>query len=272
MENPKIVYANLDDIVFTGREKEYGAYDLRKKYNTFLATAAAIGFGLFLLAVFLPWIIAKLSDLGPADDDLNRNLVINMMDLPPPPSIEDDIPPPPVIDIPPPKIATIEFKVPVPKPDDEILEEETIHDMEEIEEETNIGLEDIEGEDVGYDFGEIDAVGEVVAEIEVPKDPDPNAFVMVEKEPGPVNMDNLKKLIGYPPPAKEAEIEGKVILRILVGKTGKYERHIVVKNPHAILTKAVEAQIKNLQFTPGIQAGQPIKVWVTIPFDFKLLR
>lgn len=276
MDNPKnVVLADLDDLVFETRDQEYGAYDLRKNYNKFLGRAAAIGFALFLLAVCSPVIIKLIvSNMGTEEVAIDRAVVVNVMDLPPPPDLEEDVPPPPEIDIPPPKIKTIEFKVPVPKPDEEIVEEETIHEMEEIEEETNIGLEDVEGEDVGYDFGEIEGTGDVVAEIEEPKepDPDPNAFIMVEKEPAPVNMDNIRKLIGYPPTAKEAEIEGKVIVRILVSKEGKYQRHIVVKNPHAILTKAVEAQLKNLEFTPGIQAGKPIKVWVTIPFDFKLLR
>ncbi|MCB9231379.1 MAG: energy transducer TonB [Bacteroidia bacterium] len=270
MDNPNVVLADLDEMVFENREQGYGAYQLRKNYNSFLAIAAAIGIAFFVLVVMLPWIMALISRLSPEEETIDRNIVINMMDLPPPPSI-DEVEPPPVVDVPPP-IKTIEFKVPVPKPDEEIIEEVTINEMDDIKEEENIGTEDIEGEDVGYDFGEIDAVG-VVEAIEAPEpDPDPNAFIMVEKEPGPVNMDNIKKLIGYPPAAKEAEIEGKVILRILVGKNGKYEKHIVVKNPHPILTKAVEAQIQNLEFTPGIQAGQPIKVWVTIPFDFKLLR
>ncbi len=61
-------------------------------------------------------------------------------------------------------------------------------------------------------------------------------------------------------------------MRVLVDKTGKYKKHVVLKDPHPILTKAVEKKLGKLQFTPGIQGGQPIKVWVTIPFDFKLLK
>ncbi len=102
------------------------------------------------------------------------------------------------------------------------------------------------------------------------KDPDPMAYVVVEKEPQPINIDEIKKRIGHPPAAKEAGIQGKVIVRVLVGKNGKYERHIVIKSPHKILTEAVEKELPNLEFTPGIQAGKPIKVWVTIPFDFQL--
>ena len=103
-------------------------------------------------------------------------------------------------------------------------------------------------------------------------DPDPYAFVIAEEQPKAVNMDEIKKLIGYPTMAREAEIEGKVTVRVLVDKTGRYKKHIVLKDPHPILTKAVEKKLNKLQFTPGIQGGNPIKVWVTIPFDFKLQR
>jgi protein TonB len=100
----------------------------------------------------------------------------------------------------------------------------------------------------------------------------PNEFVLLEKEPTPVNLDQVKSLIGYPPMAKEAEIEGRVIIRIQVDKNGQYVKHIVIKDPHPILTKAVTDKISALSFTPGIQAGKPIKVWVTIPFNFELLK
>ncbi|MEM7038326.1 MAG: energy transducer TonB, partial [Bacteroidota bacterium] len=102
--------------------------------------------------------------------------------------------------------------------------------------------------------------------------PGMNDFILLEKEPAAVNMDEIRKLIGYPPMAKEAEIEGKVIVRVLVNKFGDYVKHAVLKDPHPILTRAVEGKINVLKTTPGVQAGQPIPVWITIPFDFKLLK
>lgn len=102
------------------------------------------------------------------------------------------------------------------------------------------------------------------------EDPDPTAFIQVEKEPQPTNMDEIKKRIAYPPLAKEAGIQGKVIVRVLVDKEGRYKRHIVLRSPHKLLTEAVEKELPNLTFIPGLSNGQPIKVWVTIPFDFNL--
>ncbi|MEM0997869.1 MAG: energy transducer TonB [Bacteroidota bacterium] len=273
------VYADLDEIVFEGREKDYGAYEIRKKYNRFLIRAVLISFLVFILATFgtktLDWLIEP-------EEELIETVTatpVQLSDLPPPPSLDEEQapPPPPKVNIPPPVRAKIEFKVPKPAPDETVDDEETIKEMEEIEDsKADIGLEDVEGEtDIGYDFGEIDGTGNVEVEVveEAPApEIGPNDFVLLEKEPAPVNMDDLRRMIGYPAMAKEAEIEGKVILRVQVDKNGRYVKHIVIKDPHPILTKAVTDKIRNLSFTPGIQAGKPIKVWVTIPFDFKLLK
>lgn len=275
----KTIYADLDEIVFEGREKAYGAYEMRRKYNRLLSRAALIAFLVFVLFTFgtklMDWI-----SLGEEEVvEVVQMTPVQLSELPPPPSLDEEQapPPPPKVNIPPPVRAKIEFKVPKPAPDEEVDEEETIKEMEEIEEsKADIGLEDVEGEtDLGYDFGEIDGTGNVEVEVvEEKKEPEigPNDFVLLEKEPAPVNMDDLRRMIGYPPMAKEAEIEGKVILRVQVDKNGKYVKHLVIKDPHPILTKAVTDKIRNLSFTPGIQAGKPIKVWVTIPFDFKLLK
>ncbi len=266
MNTQSVILADLDEILFETRDKEYGAYQLRKKSRNFLMIAAVTAMVIFTLGSTGPMLYNLIfSGAGDADSNINKNVVVTAIDLniPPPP---EDAPPP--LDIPPPKISSIEFRVPEPKPDEEVVEDETMHEIEEIEEAVTVGTEDVEGADEGYAFGEIEGKG--TATVEVEPEPDPNAFIMVEKEPAPVNMENIKKLIGYPPPAKEAGLQGKVVVRILVGPDGKYVRHIVLKNPHPILTKAVEEQLKNIQFTPGIQAGRPIKVWVNIPFDFRL--
>jgi periplasmic protein TonB len=83
-------------------------------------------------------------------------------------------------------------------------------------------------------------------------------------------MDDVKKAIGYPPVAKEAGIEGQVMLRILVDEQGNYIRHIISKAAHPLLQAEVEKHARELHFTPAIQGGKPIKFWVNIPFNFKL--
>jgi periplasmic protein TonB len=268
------VYADLDEIVFEGREKEYGAYAMRKQYNRYLERAALIAFLLFLFLTTFPKIYQWIKpDSSEAVEQITVTPV-SLADLAEPPPLDEEELPPPPVETPPPVRAQIEFKVPTPKPDDQVTEEETIKEMDELEDsKADIGSEDVEGTVGGYDFGDIDGAGvEEVVVKEPEKEIGPSDFVLLEKEPSPVNLDDLKGLIGYPPMAKEAEIEGKVIVRVQVDKTGHYVKHIVIKDPHPILTKAVTDKISKLTFTPGIQAGKPIKVWVTIPFDFKLLK
>jgi periplasmic protein TonB len=52
----------LDEIVFEGRNRAYGAYALRQPYRPTLTRAIGIGVGVFLLAVSAPTLYARLTD------------------------------------------------------------------------------------------------------------------------------------------------------------------------------------------------------------------
>jgi TonB family protein len=104
------------------------------------------------------------------------------------------------------------------------------------------------------------------------QEPDPAAFVVVEQEPQPLNIDSLKRMIGYPREAVEKNLEGKVILRVLVDEYGRYVRHLVLTNTNEIFGSRVNGHIHRIRFIPGIIEGKPAKVWVTIPFDFVLKK
>lgn len=101
-------------------------------------------------------------------------------------------------------------------------------------------------------------------------EPPINAFISVDEDPEPVNLGEIYKAIGYPAKAKEAGIQGNVIVRVLVGENGEYLRHKIVTNTHPLLSNSVDLQVKNLRFTPAMKAGQPVKVWINLPFRFKL--
>jgi TonB family protein len=104
--------------------------------------------------------------------------------------------------------------------------------------------------------------------------PDPYATleIVIDKLPEPINLLGFRGVTGYPALAKESEIEGEVILRVLVDNYGRYLKHIVLQDPHPMLTKAVTDKIEQLRFTPGIQNGKPVIWWVTVPFEFMLLK
>ncbi len=99
-----------------------------------------------------------------------------------------------------------------------------------------------------------------------------NDFVLLDKEPVPLNLNEIKGQIGYPKKAKDQELEGKVVVRILLDRQGNYNRHSLYSDPHPILSRAVTSQIPNLKCTPGMRSGKPVWCWVTIPFDFRLIK
>lgn len=260
-----------DDRLFANRNKEYGAYFLRKNYVRHTLRALIIAILAVGTAIAIPfvkaYIEAKLEGLNRAK---KRQVITELME--PPPIDKKNEPPPPPIEQPPPppQRAQIKFVPPQVVKEEEAKKEETIANIDTLMK-VDPGTKDVEGDPNAIpDIGEVEGTSKEPVEVVEEKDPDPMAFVAVEKEPQPVNIDDIKKRIGYPPLAKEAGIQGKVIVRVLVGKTGKYERHIVIRSPHKLLSEAVEKELPNLEFTPGIQAGKPIRVWVTIPFDFQL--
>ena len=276
------IYADLDTMVFEGREKNYGAYEMRKKYNRILNRSMLIAMLLFLSVTGLPkvikWIIPAGTEAPPpkGPDMIGPEVVLDLpkeredVEEPPlPPEIEE---PKPVIEE---QVKTIMLTVLEPSPDED--PDLIVHEMDSlIVDNAAIGDRDMDGVDfdnrnIDWDSlmvgGPGDGPGEVGPVFE--EDPKPGDFFAGE-EPRPINMEEFKKTVGYPPMAVEAGIEGKVIVRVMVDELGYAKKHIVLKDPHPILTNAVAKKVTDLRFTPGIQGNKPVKVWVTIPIDFVL--
>jgi protein TonB len=121
MEANKILQADILDLVFEGRNKDYGAYELRKKYNKRIWMALGITAA---IAVLLFGATLLSNALSPKDNDkqIVRDVVIAQVnqepDKPPPP------PPPPPKAPPPPKVEMAKFTPPVIKKDEEVKQEE----------------------------------------------------------------------------------------------------------------------------------------------------
>jgi len=122
METNKILNADILDIVFDGRNKEYGAYQLRKTYNRRLSYSLAVMFGVALVAV-AGTVLGKTGDPNKmpliVQGEVSLASVIDKPAPPPPPP-----PPPPKeikikqIEFTPPKIVKEQVAVPPPKMDD----------------------------------------------------------------------------------------------------------------------------------------------------------
>lgn len=100
--------------------------------------------------------------------------------------------------------------------------------------------------------------------------PSEDEFVPVEKFPQ-VNINKLQKLAKYPELASRSEIEGRVIVKVLVDKTGKVLIKNIKYSDSPLLEKAaLEAIDKYGDFEPAVQLGKTVACWDTVPIAFKL--
>jgi protein TonB len=81
----------------------------------------------------------------------------------------------------------------------------------------------------------------------------------------------LQKIVKYPDLARRAGVEGTVYVKVLIGKDGKPKKTLIEHSDNELLNKAAqEAVMKYRGFTPGIQNGNPIQMWISIPIEFRL--
>jgi protein TonB len=73
----------------------------------------------------------------------------------------------------------------------------------------------------------------------------------------------------YPRLAREAGIEGEVVVRAVVDQNGRVA-HVVVASGPAVLRDAAAAAVRSALFRPALQNGRAVRVWVSIPIRFTL--
>lgn len=74
----------------------------------------------------------------------------------------------------------------------------------------------------------------------------------------------------YPDSARQAGLEGVVLLRALINKKGEVMKVEILQSDAAIFNQPAIEAMKQWLFTPALLAGQPVCVWGAIPFRFKL--
>jgi len=96
-------------------------------------------------------------------------------------------------------------------------------------------------------------------------------FVSVEEMPTIIGgLESINKNVHYPDIAKRLDIQGKVIIGILVDKKGDVVESEVIKSLFPELDLIALNAVKQAKFTPGLQRGKPVKVRMVIPIVFKL--
>lgn len=95
--------------------------------------------------------------------------------------------------------------------------------------------------------------------------------MVVEDQPELVGgMTALQESVSYPETAKEAGIEGRVIVQFVVDKNGTVTKPKVTRGVNETLNQAALEAVKQQEFKPGQQDGQPVKVQMSVPVTFRL--
>lgn len=101
-------------------------------------------------------------------------------------------------------------------------------------------------------------------------EPSIDSFVRVDKDPE-VDLNKLARCVEYPDVSRRAGIQGRVIVRTLVGIKGEVLKTVIEDTDNVTLNDAAMKAIKNCgDFKPAIVKGKPIICWVSIPITFRL--
>ena len=270
-----LVSLEWTDLVFEGRNQNYGAYQLRKE--TSKRNIWSIIF-VVLLAILL-YLGLTLENMVEAHRTVENTQIVevtNLRDKKKEVKVERKeeikLEPERIVE----KVkSSIKFTAPVIKKDQLVNEEEVIK-LDEIENSNKaIGAFTVEGNDeVG---GEVLKVKEEIAQPEPPKHEEDNkVFEVVEQMPSfPGGYAALMQWLGsnmkYPTIAAENNVQGRVIVQFVVEKDGSITDVHVAKSVDPSLDKEASRVVKAMpKWIPGKQNSSPVRVRFTVPVTFKL--
>ena len=96
-------------------------------------------------------------------------------------------------------------------------------------------------------------------------------FVVVEQMPTIIGgLQKLYNYVSYPMIAQNAGIEGTVVIQIVVSPEGLPTQPQIIKSAHDLLDQAALAGVMQLRFTPALQRGRAVPVYMSIPVKFDL--
>lgn len=271
MDINKILNADYLDILFEGRNKQYGGYELRKKYKRRAAIAGLISVltvgGLFAgTMISLPK--PKVAELPPITD-------VKLAEAPPVDPHRPPPPPPPPA--PPPVKPTVKFTPPVIKKNEEVREDEK-PEPPKPEENKVVGAAKVEGSDDpnAIDPGLSKASGTGTTPVEAPPVED-KIFTSVEQTAEfPGGMAALQKYLAnnirFPQAARENGLSGRAILQFVVDKDGSITNIVVQRDvPGSGFGKEATRVVSSMpKWKPGRQNGQAVRMYYTLPVTFKL--
>lgn len=248
------------DIVFEGRNKAYGAYELRKENPKTTLRSLIIGAVIFGLAVSAPLIISLIPE-GKDDTTLDQKIVT--IKMPPKEERPKDLPPPPP---PPPKVDQQKFVKPVVAKTEEVVEEPP--KIEEIKDK-KLGAETIKG-DPDAELT-VEPVGNGPSQV-VEEDNNIYNTAGIEVKPDfPGGLDKFYKFIGknFQVPEEEG-LKGKVFVTFVVEKDGSLTDIKVLRDIGYGTGKEAIRVLKSCpKWNPGEQNGKKVRVLYSLPISIQ---
>ena len=269
------------EMVFAGKNKEYGAYQLRKgtsgrniKALLILVIAAA------LVGGFLAW---KVIEQKQAEEQQAYMEAMQLAELQQQAKKEEKKKEPVKPKIEPKKEIPVaretqKFTAPVIKKDELVKEENQVKQMDKLDEKVAVGTENKEGTK--------DRLAEAVrSDIAVTAPPPPPApkpevsnkvFDVVEEMPHfPGGAAALQAFLSsntkYPVVAQENGVQGRVIVSFVVERDGSITDVRVVRSVDPSLDREASRVVSSMpRWSPGKQNGSAVRVKYTVPVVFRL--
>jgi protein TonB len=247
------------DIVFEGRNKSYGAYDLRKSDTKTTTRALVLGAVIFSFLVSIPLLASLIPESS--DDDMNMDKKIVTVKLPPKEKPKENLPPPPP---PPPKVDQVKFVKPVVAKAEEVVEEPP--KIKEIVDK-KLGAETIKGDPDAELTVEPVGNGDVVEE-----DNSIYNTAGIEVKPDfPGGMEKFYKFVGknYQVPEEEG-LKGKVFVSFVVEKDGSLTDIKVIRDiGYGTGKEAIRVLKACPKWNPGEQNGKKVRVLYSLPINIQ---
>ncbi len=274
MTRPLVLNHEMNDIIFEGRNKSYGAYVLRHEYEGNMARAMLAGLLFFLFCITGSF--AYYYFKGQAIPDIIfTNTVVNLDNFTPKPVIKKTVIPPttPAQKSKP----QIKFVPPVVVPDDMDTAENLPPGIDELKN-NDIGAQTHTNENGTLDADlAVDNPGSGILDEPAPEPSVFNSYAVEQQPEFPDGLDAmyafLKKNIGYPQLAKEIGLSGIVYVQFVVSKEGRIEHAKIVRGVGGGLDQEA-LRVVNLMppWKPGKHNGKPVAVNFTLPIKFQLLK
>lgn len=257
---------NFDDLIFENRNKEYGAYDIRRKYNFFLLISLSAALLIGSAVVMIPFlrVLNMANESGTRGGRRVVSLQMEKMDLP-----KEEIFVPPAIPPPPPGVQQV-TKYIAPIIADTVLPTDNIQQsVDDIQaappdnsnQEITVSTNKSESELTGGDLG----------------DGGDEPFILVEVKPtfkgGDIEEFRkwVQKRVTYPQQAQDNGIQGRVYLTFIIERDGSVSNVNIVRGVDPLIDKESQKAIESSpKWSPGLQRGRPVRVRYSIFLNFTL--